>query len=62
LCSAVITGKGDDLIRFLSDTEIPKDKWPSLLAKSDSLSSAVVNGEGGDLLSFLSDTEMPKDI
>jgi hypothetical protein len=53
-------GKGGDLIRFLADAQIPKDKRPSLLA-SGSLCSAVVNGKGGDRIRFLADAQIAKD-
>jgi hypothetical protein len=53
-------GKGGDLIRFRNDAEIPKDKWPSLLAIG-SLCSAVVHGKGGDIIRFLNDTEILND-
>ena len=44
LCSAVVAGKAGDLICFLDEAQIPKDKWPLLLG-SNSLCSAVVNGK-----------------
>jgi hypothetical protein len=50
----VANGKGGDLIRFLNDTGIPKDKRPSLLGTSG-LCSAVIKGKGGDLIRFLDD-------
>jgi hypothetical protein len=56
----VVNGKGGDLIHFLNGTEIPKDRWSSLLGVNG-LCSAVVKGKGGDLRRFLNDAEIPED-
>ena len=58
--SAVVNGKGGDLIRFFADAQDPKDKWPSLLG-SGSLCSAVGNCKGDDLIRFLDKAQIPKD-
>ena len=48
-----------DFIDFLNQTQIPKNKWPSLLG-CDSLCSAVANGKGGDLIRFLDEAQIPQ--
>ena len=60
LCSAIVNGKGDDLVRFLTKTGLAKDTWSDLLS-TNSLCSAIVIGEGGDLVRFLTETGLAKD-
>jgi len=54
LRATVTVTKDHDLIRFLDDAQVAKDKWPSLLGRGrqgrGSLCSAVVNGKGCDLI------------
>ena len=33
-CSAIVNGKGDDLLRFLRSTNVATDIWPSLLSSN----------------------------
>ena len=60
LCSAVVNGKGGELMAFLSETQIPTDKWPSLLGRT-SLCSAIVTGKGMDLKVCLEQSFVPKE-
>jgi hypothetical protein len=49
-----------DLIRFMIDTGISRDHWPSLV-ESNRFCSAVVNGDGSELIRFLVVAKIPKD-
>jgi hypothetical protein len=58
LCSAVVNGKGEDLMRFLAEAQIAKDKWPSLLGIG-SLCSSIQRGKGPSLLVCLEQNRVP---
>ena len=54
----MVNGKGENLIRFLDDAQIPKDKGPSLLARG-SLCNAIRRGKGHSLLVCLEQNRVP---
>ena len=60
LCSAIVKGKGDELVKFLAKTGLAEDTWPALLS-SNSLCSAIVKGKGHVILQFLNSNEIGKD-